>query len=107
MRLNEIKQTGNWNSEEYSTYLKRKGYQWPLCETSRTYINTTGQTRRIPKNKPFALVTYEPELKEHFFASPGEALQKCKEKQPSKYQIINMLSGKILADPNREIKPKK
>lgn len=100
MRLCEMREI-EWDPWDYSVYLNRKGYKWPIAETRITYINVTGQSRYKPHKARYGLVTYQPKRAEYHFKSPEDA-EKYKDRiQPKMWQILDMVTGRVISDPNQ------
>lgn len=100
MRLWEMREN-KWDPWDYSVYLNRKGFKWPIDETRTTYINVTGQSKYKPYKARYGLVTYQPKRAEYHFKSV-EAAEKYKDRiQPQMWQILDMVTGRVISDPNK------
>jgi hypothetical protein len=84
----------------YGKWLYDKGHLFPSHKKPGVeYVNIYGNQDRVKEDNPIALVVYEPTPAEHHYEDLGDALHGLRRITPEDWQIIDLLSGDVLAEP--------
>ena len=87
-------------STQYGKWLQDRGHLYPSHKQPGTeYVNIYGNPDKVDPQNRFGLVVYEPSLAEHHYPKVGDAFHALRRTLPDDWQIIDMISGDVLAEP--------
>ena len=84
----------------YGKWLSEHGYRYPTHQKpGHKYLNIYGNPDRVDPDKPFGLIVYEPAQAEHHYPKFADALYALQRIEPEDWQVIDLISGDVLAEP--------
>lgn len=94
-------------SQDYGEHLKSLGYKYPTHDqVGKEYINVHGDIDEASIDKPYVLVTYEPEKAEYHHKNVQDAFRTLQgmDPKPDHWQIIHSITGEVHYDAAAELK---